>query len=326
MDKDFRSSATWETLRQRSELLQKLRAFFLQSGYVEVETPLLLSESIIDCYLDPLVTQLRSPHVRSLQGKSLYLQTSPELGMKRLLASGAESIFQIGKAFRDDEFGDLHNPEFTLCEWYCLGDKMADQVNFLGELCQTMLNSAEPEVLTYAEAFQRSLGLNPLDCELADLLNAAANGNTPSSFAEEEMDRDDVLNWLLSEKVELSLGQDRPTILTNYPASQAALAELDPELPGTACRFELYVKGIELANGYQELLDSQALRERSQLQQKKRIENGKAKLSPPESLFAAMDAGLPTCSGVALGYDRLAMLALGKTTIAEVIPFPADRI
>jgi lysyl-tRNA synthetase class 2 len=223
--------------------------------------------------------------------------------MKRLLAAGATAIFQVTKAFRGGEAGRLHNPEFTIVEWYRAGDDYAAGMQLLSDLSATVLGRGPAERLTYREAFDRFAAIDPLDGTRTHL----------------------ELDLLLTERVEPHLGRDRPTILCDYPADQAALARLRPGDPPVAERFELYVDGIELANGYHELLDPAVLRERNRTNNKLRAADGKYTLPDESRLLAAMDHGLPACSGCALGFDRLVMVATGARSIQEVLAFPIDR-
>jgi len=306
---DFLPSASLEILAARGALLKRLRAFFDSRGFLEVETPLLSRDVVVDRHLDPLsVTLFADPREPEI-GTKLWLQTSPEFAMKRLLVAGKEklgSIYQITRAFRGGEVGPLHNPEFTMVEWYRIGDDYAAGMQLLADLTKEMLALGVPERLTYREAFLRYAGIDPFE-------NVAA------------ADHDLHLDLLLTQKVEPHLGQDRPTILYDYPASQSALARIREDSPPVAERFELYVRGIELANGYHELLDPAVLRERNQANIELRQTDGKPQLPEESRLLAAMDHGLPPCSGCALGFDRLVMAATGAKTIQEVMAFPIER-
>ena len=304
---DFLPSASPEMLATRASLLKRLRTFFDSRGFLEVETPLLSHDVVVDRHLDPLSVTLfpdpREPEV----GPKLWLQTSPEFAMKRLLVTGREelrSIYQITRAFRGGEIGPLHNPEFTMVEWYRLGDDYVAGMQLLSDLAEEILDLGASERLTYRDAFVRHAGIDPFEN-----IVAAEDHNLH-------------LDLLLTQKVEPQLGQDRPTILYDYPASQSALARIRDGNPPVAERFELYVRGIELANGYHELLDPAVLRERNRLNNKLRISDGKPPLPEESRLLAAMDHGLPACSGCALGFDRLVMAATGAKTIQEVLAFP----
>jgi elongation factor P--(R)-beta-lysine ligase len=317
---DFRPTASWENLRRRSDLLRRLRAFFERHGLLEVETPLLSADTVVDRHLDPFCL----PAGPGLD-RPRWLQTSPEFCMKRLLAAGGPSIYQVTRAFRQDEQGPLHNPEFTIVEWYRVGDNLADGMRFLSDLCEELLQRGPAELLSYREAFQRHAGLDPLEITTADLVAAvrAAGVMAPESLSPQ--DRDTWLDLVLSERVQPQLGLVRPAIVYGYPASQAALARQSYDDPRVAERFELYVSGIELANGYHEMLDADEFQRRSTAANAQRHADGKPRLPAQNRLLAAMRAGLPPCTGVALGFDRLVMLAAAARSVAEVIAFPFDR-
>lgn len=320
----FRPAASLETLRRRADLLRRVREFFDQRAFLEVETPCLSRDVVVDRHLDPLVTVLPCDVRRPHDGRPLYLQTSPEFHMKRLLAAGAGAIYQVAHAFRAGEAGPRHNPEFTLVEWYRPGDSLDAGMTLLGELCERLLARGPAERLSYAEAFERHVGLDPHVAELAALDRAVlAAGGAGLEFAAD--DRDGRLDYLLVTRVEPHLGQQRPTMLYDYPASQAALAQIRVGPTPVAERFELYVQGIELANGYHELLDADELTARNSANNRLRIADGKAPLPEESRLLSAMRSGLPASVGVALGFDRVVMLATGAQSIDEVLAFPIDR-
>jgi lysyl-tRNA synthetase class 2 len=325
MPLNYRPTASLAMLQQRAKIMQQLRAFFTARGFLEVETPVLSQDSVIDRHLDPLAVTLfadpKQPHV----GPTYWLQTSPEFGMKRLVAAFAEeataeqplAIFQVTKAFRGGERGDLHNPEFTMVEWYRVGDDYQAGMRLLSDLAAALLHCGPAEILTYREAFQRALQVDPVTASEEELRSLA-------STSDKSLDRHALLDLLLVTRIESHLGQQQPTILCDYPADQAALARMRPDDPSTAERFELYVNGMELANGYHELLDPAILRERNQTNNSARIADGKYPLPADSRLLAAMDAGLPPCSGCALGFDRLVMAATGAKSLTEVIAFPSE--
>jgi lysyl-tRNA synthetase class 2 len=336
---DFSPSASLEILRLRANLLAKVREFFAAHGFLEVETPLLSADVAVDLHLDPipvvLADDVRKPEI----GRRLWLQTSPEFGMKRLLAAGAKAIYQITRAFRNAEIGARHNPEFTMVEWYRVGDDMQAGMSLLSELCQVLFNTAPAKLLSYSAAFEQHVGVEPHTASAADLLAATKrNGiDVPQGI---ESDRDALLNLLLAEGVEPKLGScmtdasnesatatplGQPIILFDYPATQAALAKTRPGPPPVAERFELYINGIELANGYHELLDPVELRRRNRTANAARSAAGKPAMPEDSRLLAAMDVGLPPCTGVALGFDRIVMLAAGVQTIREAMAFPIER-
>jgi lysyl-tRNA synthetase class 2 len=300
---DFLPTASLDMLRRRADLLKLVRQFFDDRDFLEVETPLLSHDTVVDRHLDPLAVTLFGDPRQPDHGPKLWLQTSPEFAMKRLLAAGATAIYQVTRAFRGGEAGRLHNPEFTIVEWYRAGDNYEAGMYLLSDLAAAILGRAVAERLTYREAFERYAGVDPLDGQRTHL----------------------ELDLLLSQRVEPQLGRSRPTILCDYPADQAALARLRPGDPSVAERFELYVDGVELANGYHELLDPAILRERNRTNNELRATDGKYQLPADSRLLAAMDHGLPACSGCALGFDRLVMVATGAKSIQEVMAFPIER-
>jgi len=323
MTADFLPSASLAMLETRAVLLRRIRSFFDSRGFLEVETPLLSHDVVVDRHLDPLSVTLFDDPRQPEAGQKLWLQTSPEFGMKRLIAAGMKSIYQITRAFRGGESGDRHNPEFTMVEWYRAGDDYDAGMRLLGDLAGEILDRGAPTRLTYQEAFCRYANIDPFDTPQEGLAEAAANvsGQEPDYDAP----KDALLDMLLVKRVEPQLGTVEPVILYDYPASQSALARVRPGDTPVAERFELYVDGIELANGYHELLDADVLRLRSQMINTSRHLAGKPVLPETSRLLAAMDHGLPPCSGAALGFDRLVMVATGAKSLRDVVAFPIDR-
>lgn len=321
---NFLPTASWINLRLRAELLRRLREFFAERGFLEVETPVLSADVTVDRHLDPLGVVLADDPRRPEVGRRMWLQTSPEFGMKRLLAAGATAIYQVTRAFRNAEIGPLHNPEFTMVEWYRTGDGMAEGMTLLSDLSDALLGRGPAKRLSYATAFDHDVGIDPHGASCDELRSAAARlaVAAPETLGD---DRDGWLDLLLTERVQPQLGQARPTILFDFPASQAALARVRDGNPQVAERFELYVEGIELANGYHELLDAGVLRRRNAEANVRRAADGKPQLPEESRLLAAMEAGLPPCTGVALGWDRLVMIAAGAKKLSEVMAFPTER-
>ena len=336
---DYLPTASWDNLRRRAALLRRVRAFFDERGFLEVETPVLSADTVVDRHLDPFQTGV--PREPGRPSRRFWLQTSPEFAMKRLLVAGnvtsdsatsenAEdepptAIYQIARVFRLDEFGPRHNPEFTMVEWYRTGDGLDEAMQLTGELCEATLDRGPAERISYADAFAEHVGVCPHTGMTEELIAAAERHEINVSGSMSEMDRDGWLNLLFAERVQPRLGVKQPTLLYDYPASQAALAVVRHDSSPVAERFELFVDGLELANGYHELLDADELRRRNQAVNRERFGDGKRTLPEQSRLLKAMDAGLPACAGVALGFDRLAMLALGAKTLTEVIAFPFDR-
>jgi elongation factor P--(R)-beta-lysine ligase len=305
-------SAPLDALKQRDAMLRKLRQFFHTREFIEVETPLVANEVIPELQIEPIRTADRA-----------FLQASPELHMKRLLAAGAKAIFQVTRSFRAGERGQLHNPEFTIVEWYRVGDDMRAGSDLLDELTQTLLGTPPCVHTTYADAFQQSLKLCPHTASVGELsaVSRASQVTVPDGM--DCNDRDEWLNLLLATRIEPNLGRDRPEIIYNYPASQASLSKTVPTKNGydVAERFELYCRGIELANGFHELTDAAEQRRRFEEVNAARVADGRIALPIPESLLAALESGVPDCTGVALGFDRLVMLVLGAQSIDEVMAF-----
>jgi lysyl-tRNA synthetase class 2 len=322
---DFRPAASWENLKRRADLLRRLRDFFDRRGFLEVDTPLLSADTVVDRHLDPLrVTLFDDPRAPDC-GRTFWLQTSPEFAMKRLLAAGATALYQVTHAFRGGECGRLHNPEFTIAEWYRVGDDLQAGMTLLSELADELLHLGAAERVTYREAFRQYAGIDVFAAD-AECLGAAVRERglaVPPGL--DPHDADAWLDLLLVDCVEPHLGRERPTILYDYPASQAALARVRDGDPPVAERFELYVRGVELANGYHELLEPNVLRARNRTVNQQRREDGKYPLPEESRLLAAMDHGLPPCTGVALGFDRLVMLAVGAAELSDVLAFPLSR-
>jgi lysyl-tRNA synthetase class 2 len=301
-------------------VLAEIRSFFAERGVMEVETPALSGATVSDLHLHSFSCRYRGPGADD--GRTLYLQTSPEFHMKRLLAAGSGAVYQIARAFRDGEAGSRHNPEFTLLEWYRPGWDHHRLMDEVAELLTAALGLGVGERLSYREAFERHAGLDPLtavDSELAARVRELGVDDIVG------LSRDDVLNLLLSRLVEPELGRGAPTFLFDFPASQAALARIRPGDPPLAERFELFVEGLEVANGFHELTDPAEQRCRFDADLAERARRGLPAVPIDERLLAALEAGLPDCAGVALGVDRLVMLAAGTDRIESVIAFPVDR-
>jgi lysyl-tRNA synthetase class 2 len=316
---DWQPTASLKNLKLRAELLAKLRQFFVARNVLEVDTPALSWSGATDYHI-------QSFRVDAGQGGALYLHTSPEFPMKRLLAAGSGDIWQLAKVFRRGEVGRLHNPEFSLLEWYRLGFDHHRLMQETAELVAVLVPTlkAATEYLTYREAFQRHARLDPFRASAADCsATLKATGRHPP--AEQELDLDGWLDLLAGELVYPALGQGGLTFIYDYPASQAALARVRPGEPPVAERFEAFLQGIELANGFHELLDAAEQRRRFEQDRARRKAEGLMDVPLDERLIEALAHGLPECSGVALGFDRLVMIAAGARSLEDVLAFPADR-
>lgn len=324
---DWRPGATLDTLRLRAHLLSSIRAFFAAREVLEVETPVLSRAAGTELHLHSFTTRYSGPSAPP-DGR-LYLHTSPEYPMKRLLAAGSGSIYQIAKVFRDGEAGRRHNPEFTLLEWYRTGFdhlRLMDEVEALVvSVLQERLSLRETQRLTYREAFMRHAGVDPHTADAAALAECAHRHGIVAPAGMENADHTVWLDLLMTHVVETQLGRDCLCFVYDYPADQASLARVRPGAPPLAERFELYVQGVELANGFHELADGVEQRERFERDNVARHALGLPVLPIDENLLAALAHGLPECAGVALGFDRLVMLAAGTRDIQDVIAFPIDR-
>jgi lysyl-tRNA synthetase class 2 len=346
---DWRPSASHAHLVERAALLRRAREFFAAREVLEVDTPLLVNAAVTDVHIHSARVRLTEPGVAqpgsaapapAAPAPPLFLHTSPEYAMKRLLAAGSGDIYQICHVVRGLECGRLHNPEFTLIEWYRTGFTLASLMDEVEALVRTLLGAASAarasERLSYREAFLRELALDPFSASEEALARAAQplgfrraplppradRGATSSASAGA---RDEWLELLMASLVGPRLGRSALTFVHSYPASQAALARLDRADARVAERFELYCEGIELANGFHELAAADEQRARFEHDNAERRRLGLPLAAPDERLLAALAAGLPDCAGVALGFDRTLMLALGAGHIEQVLPFPTAR-
>jgi lysyl-tRNA synthetase class 2 len=318
---DWRPTAPLEALQLRAQMLAAARAFFAERGLLEVDTPALVRHAVTDRHIHCAQVELPG------HGSPLYLHSSPEYAMKRLLAAGSGDIYQIAHVFRGEERGRWHNAEFMLIEWYRCGYSMTQLMQEVAQLALVLL-AAPPETpieyLRYAGAFERELGIDPLSADEA-ALRALALAQRLDQQTAERCSRDELLDWLMASAVGPRLGSAALCFLHHYPASQAALARLDPDDARLALRFELYYRGVELANGFEELADPVQQRARFELDRAQRRREGLAAPAIDEALLSALAAGLPAVAGVALGFDRLLMLRLGASGIEQVLPFPLER-
>ncbi|VAW64620.1 Translation elongation factor P Lys34--(R)-beta-lysine ligase [hydrothermal vent metagenome] len=296
-------------------MLQSLRAFFAEREVMEVETPVLSPSAITDPQLQSFSTQINQ--------RDYYLHTSPEFYMKRLLASGSGDIYQVARVFREDETGRYHSPEFSLLEWYRTG---FDHHRLMGEVEDFLAVLFEDETLkikrlSYQQAFEQALQIDPLEADLAALKQCVQRLNIEIPRGMETDAKDVWLDWLMVDKVAPRFAQNGFTFLYNYPASQAALARLDAEDPRVANRFELFYGELELANGFYELSDATEQLQRFNNENRMRHQRGRKIMPVDYALIAALDAGLPDCAGVAIGLDRLLMLLTQSGRIQNVMAF-----
>jgi lysyl-tRNA synthetase class 2 len=317
----WRPTAAPAALRRRADALRFTRDFFHSRGVLEVETPAMVNAPVSD-------VNLGSVRVSGSGSETpLFLHTSPEYAMKRLLAAGSGDIYQICRVYRGAERGRHHNPEFTMLEWYRLGFSLEALMEEVAALTAGLLGGgAEPgvEFVSYREAVLRHAGFDPLEAPDAELQRAARGLGMDGGHAA-SASRDELLDLIVGAQVGPALGRSALTFLHRYPASQAALARLDDRDPRVALRFELYYRGVELANGYHELSDVAEQRRRFAADQDTRRARGLPVNTLDARLLAALESGLPDCAGVALGFDRVLMLAMNATSIDEVLAFPVER-
>jgi lysyl-tRNA synthetase class 2 len=318
---EWKPTADLRALQLRASLLQVAREYFRAAAVMEVETPILGHATVTDVHLASL-------HTRIAGHGEFYLQTSPEYAMKRLLATGSGDIYQIARVFRDAERGALHNPEFTLIEWYRRGFSAMDLMRDAAKLLELMLTPYRalraPEWLKYYDAVRLHAGVDA-KAAVGELRTCLTNRGIPLPRGLAADDRDAYLDLIVSTIVGPRLGAGGLTFLHDYPASQAALARLKPDDPSVAERFEIFLEGVELANGFHELADANEQRARFNVDL--RMRRARAMQAPPvdERLLQALSFGLPDCSGVALGFDRVVMLAAGANKIEDVLAFPIER-
>ena len=325
VDSDWRPTASLDVLKLRASLLARVRAFFARLDVLEVDTPVLSRAANTAPALSSFKTYYHGPG--AVKDEPRYLHTSPEFPMKRLLAAGSGSIYQICKVFRDGESGARHNPEFTLLEWYRTGFDHLDLMDEVERLLKDVLADVMPidsvQHWSYRELFVEIAGIDPFTATVTELgmLLQSTYGVTAVGLANADIDA--WLDLLMTHVIEPRLGNGL-MFVRDYPASQAALARLRPGSPPVASRFEVYLNGVELANGFHELADALEQRQRFDIELEQRRDRGDEVVRTDENLLSALRAGLPNCAGVALGLDRLLMLASGSKCLQDVIVFPFD--
>lgn len=317
--------STRPTLQLRADIRSRLRGVFDAAGFLEVDTPTLSREVLPEAHIDPLAVQLDDR-----DGEPRYLQASPEALMKRLLAAGAGPIYQFARSFRAGERGSQHDIEFVLLEWYAPGTTLDEAATLVERLCTATLGTRGLGRLTCSDAFRTHAGVDPVSASLEDLIAAAGRAGVvapDSHFLPATSDAHRAAQWdrwfelLLADVVQPQLGHDHPAMLEAWPASQAAFARLDPHDQRIARRFEVFVAGVELANGWEEETSRAVLERRITAANRARVATGRDPLPVPARLVDAHGAGMPEGVGAALGFDRLVMLAAGATSIDAIRPF-----
>ena len=333
-----------EALRFRAQVLRGLREHFHHAGVLEVETPVLSRGISLDCHIDvfstpfhplgypristaassPAASTSASSTSASLSApESFYLQTSPEPHMKRLLCRGFPDIYQIGKAFRNGEYGAHHNPEFTMLEWYRKGFSLADLMEDVEKVCRIAAGPLPIVRRTYQNVFLEYLDADPLALTLDQILALPSlAGRLPSRAAFPA--KTDALDFIMAHLIEPAFPKMSLTFVYDFPSEQAAQAQVHADDPRLAHRFEVYGGGMELGNGYLELADADEYERRFDLENGKRRARGKPELPKDRTLLQDLRLGLPPCAGVAMGLDRLVQVGLGRTDIRTVLTFPWD--
>ncbi len=319
---NWQPTASMDALRKRAEMFAYVRHFFAKRDVMEVDTPVMSHCAVSDPFIDSIEVQYHP--AMGGEPSTLYLQTSPEYAMKRLLSAGSGAIYQMSKVFRNGEYGHRHNPEFTMLEWYQPGYDEQQLMDEVEALVGPLLGVEQIERVTYSDLFQRYLGFRPELVDIRYLKNEALNH---IDIELEDNDPDTWLNLLITHVIEPQLKRLPAVFVTEYPASQAALAKVRVNANGNkvAARFELFVNGIELANGYHELTDFREQQRRLDLDQSQREKLGLPLRPLDQRLVDALEHGMPDCAGVALGIDRLLMLSNSAVSIAEVMPFDHTR-
>lgn len=315
---DWQPTADIATLKQRANIIADIRQFFAQRNVMEVETPQLSNASVSDFHMRVFETEFNDP--TSPHARTMYLQTSPEYAMKRLLCAGSGPIYQIAKAFRNEEAGKHHNPEFTMLEWYRPDFNHSQLMDELDDLMQQVVGCEKAQRMSYQAAFILYLSIDPLTASLSALQQKGSELGY-EHICQHELDRDTILQLLFSHEIEPKIANERPCFIDGFPASQAALARISKEDERVAERFELYFKGIELANGFHELAHVEEQRQRFNADNSLRKNNDLPSVAIDELFLSALEVGLPDCAGVAVGIDRLVMLALDKPIISQVLAF-----
>ena len=317
----WRPTASLEALRLRAAMLSRARAFFAQREVLEVETPVLSIAGTTDPNIQSLTTRVTgSPG-------TLYLHTSPEFAMKRLLAAGSGDIYQFARVFRDGENGRRHNPEFTLLEYYRLGMDHHGLMDEVAELVQCLLGEELGVIacqrMTYRDAFMQAVELDPMTADRTRLLDTLSRHAVPLPV--DPLSEAQLTDLIMASLVAPGLGREQPCFVYDFPEDQAALARIRAGQPPVAERFELFFQGMELANGFHELCDEPEQRRRFARDNALRVQEGLPQVAVDERMLQALARGLPDCAGVAVGFDRLVMLAAGAEQLSDVLAFAIIR-
>ena len=319
----WQPTAHIDTLKQRARILQNVRAFFAERNVLEVQVPTITTASVTEVHIDSIPVEL-------LSGKA-FLHTSPEYPMKRLLAAGMGDSYYLGSVFRQGESGGQHNPEFTMLEWYRLDFELEYLIAEVIDLATEVIpNISTIQNFSYVELIYKHTGVDVFNTSCAELKQALKDNaiDYPDGLENDiDLHLDLLISTVIFPKLKSNISNEKVlTVIKNYPKSQAALASLRKDEKGreVAARFEVFVDGVEIANGYQESQDAEILEKRFKHDNSRRISLNKSEMPIDKYLLDAITSGLPDCSGVALGFDRLVMLALGKSSIQEVIAFPID--
>lgn len=312
----WQPSAEISALQERARLLQNIRAFFIQRNVLEVSTPIISSAANTDAHIDSI----------AVAGDAHYLLTSPELPIKRLLAAGVGDCYQVGPVFRNGEVGRNHNPEFTMLEWYRLGFSMFDLIDEVEQLIAVYADRPlRIKRHSYQELFEEYLGFDVLETS-AEKINQLLQEHDLWQAEQGLLDKDAALDLLFSQAVATQFPEDQLTSVYHYPASQASLAMINAQDPRTAERFEVYWGALELANGFHELADADEQRQRFEHDNRERVNADKPAMPIDQYFIQALEKGLPDCSGVALGVDRLLMKIMNKQHIKDVLSFDWTRV
>ncbi len=319
----WQPSCSIEQLHARARMLQSIRAFFLEREVLEVETPLLSHCS----GTDPQLHFFSSRYDLPPNQKTLYLQTSPEFAMKRLLAFGSGSIYQICKAFRNGESGRFHNPEFTILEWYRVGFNLFDLMDEIEILISMLFNDSleKTQRISYQSVFKQFTNLNPLKFSYSDYCAFASSHDLNEAIELCEHNHALWLDFLFSHCIQPHLGKNHLCMVYGYPACQSSLARLNPDNPHITERVELFINGVELGNGFYELTDFNEQEHRFDKEIEIRQRDNLPEVEKDNRLIEALKSGLPDCSGIAIGLDRLLMLITQQKSIENVLSFAISR-